>query len=759
VSDQLNDGVFVYDRQGNYLYTYCDASDGLNNVRGIDFRNGHLFVTSGDDYVAEFDAPHNRLPDFINDSSDPFDIYFLQDGRSLLCDIQGTTDNVRLYDLDGNLIQQLFSVSFPEQCQSDALNADNYLSASFSGDTVHRFLLDGTIVDTTPWDSGRGVYRLGNGNYLVTSGSGVFEIEPVTGTIISQKNTGSARFIEITKLPGGGGVDFGYIIGTVTDLASGSPIEGAEVSAGFYSTVTGPDGTYELELYPNTYDVTAEALYHNPQTVNNIEVLGLDTTVVDFALTAPIIGVDTTPITATMNIGDTATFVRSVSNTGNGNLDFSIGISYGPGIGDGIGIEKVIHLDNVSTPSAEVASTHIKRDDLPVVLDFGDTLGFFDSQLETGDDGCLGMEFADGYFWVTGRNAAGGDIHKIHKFNPDGSWVASYDQGTSSLWGWRDMTWDGSFLYASDSGVLDQIDISSGDPVVTGVTIPGPENPNRGLAYDPSTDHFWTANFSSMIYEFDRSGTIINSYSNGYAIYGLAWDDVSEGGPYLWVYSQDGSPTIQISQFDPVAGTYTGLVLQGVLPPGYTDALAGGAAFTTEWDQSLGVLFTMNQGTPTDFVLGYEITPYSTWLFVDPTSGVVEPAGSIDLNILVDLTGPDIVSDTTYEANISVNNNSPDTPVIPVTVIVGGGTGCDYVVGDINGSGSLNGLDVTYAVAYFKGGPPPPFECDCPPHGTWYVAGDANASCSFNGLDVTYLVSYFKGGSSPIPCADCPPSG
>jgi hypothetical protein len=52
VSDQLNDGVFVYDRQGNYLYTYCDASDGLNNVRGIDFRNGHLFVTSGDDYVA-----------------------------------------------------------------------------------------------------------------------------------------------------------------------------------------------------------------------------------------------------------------------------------------------------------------------------------------------------------------------------------------------------------------------------------------------------------------------------------------------------------------------------------------------------------------------------------------------------------------------------------------------------------------------------------------------------------------------------------
>jgi hypothetical protein len=88
---------------------------------------------------------------------------------------------------------------------------------------------------------------------------------------------------------------------------------------------------------------------------------------------------------------------------------------------------------------------------------------------------------------------------------------------------------------------------------------------------------------------------------------------------------------------------------------------------------------------------------------------------------------------------------------------VGGGSACDYVVGDINDSGGLNGLDVTYGVAYFKGGPPPPYQCECTPGNTWYVSGDANASCSFNGLDITYLVSYFKGGATPIPCGDCPP--
>ena len=87
------------------------------------------------------------------------------------------------------------------------------------------------------------------------------------------------------------------------------------------------------------------------------------------------------------------------------------------------------------------------------------------------------------------------------------------------------------------------------------------------------------------------------------------------------------------------------------------------------------------------------------------------------------------------------------------------GSGCDYVVGDANNSSSFNGLDITYGVGYFKGGPPPPYECECTPSNIWFVAGDVNSSCSYNGLDITYGVSYFKGGSAPIPCGDCPPNG
>lgn len=83
---------------------------------------------------------------------------------------------------------------------------------------------------------------------------------------------------------------------------------------------------------------------------------------------------------------------------------------------------------------------------------------------------------------------------------------------------------------------------------------------------------------------------------------------------------------------------------------------------------------------------------------------------------------------------------------------------CLYVVGDINGSDNYNGLDITYGVAFFKGGTIPAcYYCElCP---DFHYCGDVNASCSYNGLDITYGVAYFKGGAGPAPCGDCPPSG
>lgn len=114
-----------------------------------------------------------------------------------------------------------------------------------------------------------------------------------------------------------------------------------------------------------------------------------------------------------------------------------------------------------------------------------------------------------------------------------------------------------------------------------------------------------------------------------------------------------------------------------------------------------------------------------------------------------------------FEASDLNSGSIVEAGIDAVSVVVPGCESppeCVYAVGDVNGSEDFNGLDVTYGVAYLKGGNPP--LCDpcqyCP---DWFYCGDINGSCSYNGLDITYGVAYLKGGPPPEPCSDCPPPG
>ncbi|MFG0315926.1 MAG: hypothetical protein ACF8XB_01535, partial [Planctomycetota bacterium JB042] len=203
VSDQVADSVFVYDTSGAFLSVYADSSDGLNNIRGIDFRGNNLFVTSGDDYVAEFAGPHNRLPDYINDATDTFDVTFLPDGSCVTAFINGTPDGVRYYDPSGTFVAQINSGDFPEQVSIDSVLPGDLLCAYFTGDKCDDFDTTGALAQSMPFPTSfRGCYRLGNGNLLMTNSSlGVIEVQQATGTVVNTHATGTGwRFIEEAKL-------------------------------------------------------------------------------------------------------------------------------------------------------------------------------------------------------------------------------------------------------------------------------------------------------------------------------------------------------------------------------------------------------------------------------------------------------------------------------------------------------------------------------------------------------------------------------
>jgi hypothetical protein len=241
--------------------------------------------------------------------------------------------------------------------------------------------------------------------------------------------------------------------------------------------------------------------------------------------------------------------------------------------------------------------------------DFGDLQFMYGVEQQTGDFQSIGCACDDQYFYVTGGNN-GNDPNKVYIFDFDGNYVDSFDQSGTTGWGWLDLAWDGDYFYGGPEGGS-RIDVFTEDGTVVN-QIPGPVPWCAGIAYDPATDHLWTIDkwTDMVLYEIDMDGNVVKSWAQDKNAYGIAWDDLSPGGPYIWVAVQD--PQCTFYQFDPAVGDYTGVSFEAE-NPGSVDNKACGLDFTTAWNTSAGVLFGIQQcdqtpDGPGDQLAGYTIT-------------------------------------------------------------------------------------------------------------------------------------------------------
>ena len=133
--------------------------------------------------------------------------------------------------------------------------------------------------------------------------------------------------------------------------------------------------------------------------------------------------------------------------------------------------------------------------------------------------------------------------------------------------------------------------------------------------------------------------------------------------------------------------------------------------------------------------LTYEITPDSSWLWIDPYANILLPAETTVINLHIDSVD---LGDTAF-AQIRIECNDPENPlrIIPVFVYT------ILIRGDANWDEKIDIADVVYLINYlFIGGPPP----------LSLVRGDVNADEIINITDVVYLINYlFIGGPPPPP--------
>ncbi len=256
----------------------------------------------------------------------------------------------------------------------------------------------------------------------------------------------------------------------------------------------------------------------------------------------------------------------------------------------------------------------------------------FDLNVASGEAGNAGAEFDGTYFYTTrwGSNL-------IHKYDMSGNLVEEFSiPGVSGL---RDLAFDGTYFYGgAASTTIYQMDFVSKTLIGT-ITSPVAV---RFIAYDDDQDAFWCGNWSDPPTLVSRTGSNLGSFATGLAgQYGAAYDNVSPGGPFLWIFDQGGGVcpgSEMIIQYDIASGTATGVSHDACSE--LTDGIAGGLFSTVDFVSgkfSIGGVVQSNSGLDDTFFI-YEVADAGPQPGPGPATNPNPPTAATDVDIDQDIS-------------------------------------------------------------------------------------------------------------------------
>ncbi|RLB67213.1 MAG: hypothetical protein DRH04_08295 [Deltaproteobacteria bacterium] len=214
------------------------------------------------------------------------------------------------------------------------------------------------------------------------------------------------------------------------------------------------------------------------------------------------------------------------------------------------------------------------------------------------NDGEAGVECDGNFIYTAQWNGT-----RFSKYTLDGTWVEDFNiPGVSGV---RDLAYneaDGYFYGAAASTSVYQMDFEN-HLLVSTINAP---TAVRAIAFNDETSTFYGNNWSTDITEFDMTGAFVSSFApGGYSgIYGMAYDNWSDGGPYLWIYDQGANNIVQATL---PGGTFTGVTVDVASIAGTTSSAGG--LFTQP-----GIVpgtVTIGGNAQNEMVWGLELAPYN----------------------------------------------------------------------------------------------------------------------------------------------------
>nr|MDA3813021.1 carboxypeptidase regulatory-like domain-containing protein [Candidatus Cloacimonadota bacterium] len=137
------------------------------------------------------------------------------------------------------------------------------------------------FVDNNEMDSWAGDVSWSQETYTILAGEHTLKWEYEKDYSVSSGS--DCGWIDYIIFPPIGIEPIGIVAGDVTDIATGSPIENADIEG---LAVSGPDGSYSFEILEGTYDLTCTADGYYELTIEDVLVTANQTTTVDFAMEA-----------------------------------------------------------------------------------------------------------------------------------------------------------------------------------------------------------------------------------------------------------------------------------------------------------------------------------------------------------------------------------------------------------------------------------------------------------------------------------------